>query len=156
MKKRPALCTLSNKRVCFQCLNPTFVLKRSAKATYSYYISVSLDTIGQLEAGYNLSSTLKVEKFSKLAKFRFAKFCENSPFLTEPFLVVITFQNCGFWPKKQAHCILRNDTVSFSQFPLKSDHKRSSYDHLKISSLFPSFSLSFALLSLFNDLLSFF
>ena len=85
MKKQPALCTLSNKRVCFQCLNPTFVLKRSAKATYSYYISVSLDTVGPLEAAYNLSSTLKVEKFSKLPKFRFAKFCENSRFLTEPF-----------------------------------------------------------------------
>ena len=74
MKKRPALCTLSNKRVCFQCLNPTFVLKRSAKATYSYYISASLDTIGSWESTYNLSRSLKFENFSKLAKFRFAKF----------------------------------------------------------------------------------
>ena len=139
----------------FSVSKPYFCTKKSNITIRFNYIWVSLDTIGPWESAYNLSRTLKFDELFKLAKFRFAKFCKKSPTLTEPFLVVITFFNLSFLPIKQAHCILRNDMVSFSQFPLKSDHKRSSYDHLKISSLFPSFSLSFAISSLFNYLLSF-
>ena len=44
-----------------------------------------MNTVDPLEAAYNLSRSLKFENFSKLSKFRFAKFCKNSPTLMKLF-----------------------------------------------------------------------